>query len=42
LKKLNEPEVFMKELANNRRFLVSSFMNIFGFANWQFFTEAVF
>jgi hypothetical protein len=41
LKKLNEPEVFMKELANSRRFLVSSFINIFGFENRQLFTEAV-
>jgi hypothetical protein len=31
----------MKELANSRRFLVGSFMNIFGFENGQLFTEAV-
>lgn len=40
-KKLNEREVFMKKLANSRRFLVGSFMNIFGFENGQLFTEAV-
>ncbi len=41
MKKLNEPEVFMKELANNCRFLVCSFMNIVGFENGQLFTQAV-